>query len=322
MTAPIRIALIGSGTMGSLHARVVAGHERTQLAAVIDPDRVVGEATAHRFGTPWAADLEDVSDVDAVIVAAATQHHHAIGQRVLERGLPLLMEKPMANTLADAEDLVTRSRRGDIPLMCGLLERYNPGIVTAMSLLRAPLQITAQRHSPYVARIRTGVASDLLIHDADIVLSMMGSEPSHVAGSMAYLHPQSEPAAEDVAEALLTFPGGGVANLSASRMSQRKVREFVIQEIDRLIEIDMLRNAVTLYRHVLGENTDDGLSYRQQTIIEIPHLVTNREPLAAQLDRFVALVEGSADAEHERATILPCHRVVEAVRHSAAQTLS
>lgn len=320
MTARIRIALVGSGTMGSLHARVVVGHDRTRLAAVIDPDRTIGQATAQRFGATWAAALEDVQNIDAVIVAAATQHHHAIGQRVLELGLPLLMEKPLADTLADAEDLVARSRRDDVPLMCGLLERYNPGILTAMSLLRTPLQITAQRHSPYVARIRTGVASDLLIHDADIVVRMMGGEPSHVVGSMGYLHPDSEPTAEDVAEALLTFPGGGVANVSASRMSQRKVRGFVIHEIDRLIEVDMLRNAVTLYRHVLGENTEDGLSYKQQTIIEIPQLVTSREPLAAQLDRFVELVDGSVDLEEERSTILPGHRVVEAVRQSVVQT--
>ncbi len=162
-----------------------------------------------------------------MIAAPATQHHHAIGMRVLESGLPLLMEKPLADTLADAEDLVARSRLADVPLMCGLLERYNPGIVTAMSLLKNPLQITAQRHSPYVARIRTGVASDLLIHDADIVVRMMGSEPSRVLGSMGYLHPESEPTSEDVAEALMSFPGGAVANVSASRMSQRKVRGFV-----------------------------------------------------------------------------------------------
>ncbi len=322
MTAPIRIALIGSGTMGSLHARVVAGHARTELAAVIDPNREVGQAVADRYGAPWVADLDDVKDVDAVIAAPATQHHHAIGMRVLESGLPLLMEKPLADTLADAEDLVARSRLADVPLMCGLLERYNPGIVTAMSLLKNPLQITAQRHSPYVARIRTGVASDLLIHDADIVVRMMGSEPSRVLGSMGYLHPESEPTSEDVAEALMSFPGGAVANVSASRMSQRKVRGFVIHEIDRLIEIDMLRNAVTLYRHVLGENTGDGLSYKQQTIIEIPQLATNREPLAAQLDRFIDLIDGIADLEEERAAILPGHRVVEAVRRSALTTVS
>jgi predicted dehydrogenase len=303
--------------MGSLHARVVSGHEATTLAYVVDPDEATGRSAADRFGATWAGDLQDVKDVDAVVVAAATQVHHDIGAQVLDRGLPLLMEKPLADTLADSEDLVKRSEQADVPLMCGLLERYNPGIVTAMQLLKEPLHITAQRHSPYVARIRTGVASDLLIHDIDIVVRMMGTEPVKVEGSLGYLHPESAEGSEDVAETMLTFSSNAVANISASRMSQRKVRGFVVNELDRLIEIDMLRNAVTIYRHVLGENTEDGLSYKQQTIIEIPQLVTNREPLAAQLDRFVALVRGEADAAEERAGILPAHRVVEAVRDSS-----
>jgi len=317
MASPLRIALVGSGSMGSLHARVVHAHEATELAYVVEPNRAAGEGTADRYGAQWVGSLDDVTGADAVIVAAATQVHHELGSEVLGRGLPLLMEKPLADTLAQSEELVKLSEQADVPLMCGLLERYNPGIVTAMQLLGEPLHITAQRHSPYVARIRTGVGSDLLIHDVDIVLRMMGSEPVKVEGSLGYLHPESARGSEDVAEAMLTFENQAVANISASRMSQRKVRGFVVNELDRLIEIDMLRNAVTIYRHVLGENTDDGLAYRQQTIIEIPQLVTTREPLAAQLDRFVALVRGEADAAEERAGILPAHRVIEVVRDRA-----
>jgi predicted dehydrogenase len=182
------------------------------------------------------------------------------------------------------------------------------------------LHITTQRHSPYVPRIRTGVTTDLLIHDLDIVVRMMGSEPLRVESSLGYLHPESAEGSEDVTEAMLSFENGALANVSASRISQRKVRGFAISELDRLIEIDSLRNSVTIYRHVLGENTPDGLSYKQQTIIEIPQLVTNREPLAAQLDRFVSLVSGEADADDERAGILPAHRVADAVRNQAGRT--
>jgi predicted dehydrogenase len=203
--------------------------------------------------------------------------------------------------------------------MCGLLERFNPGILTALSIMEEPRHIRATRHSPYVARIRTGVASDLLVHDIDIVVRMMGSDPTKVVGTMGYVHPESAPGSEDVAEVLLSFGPDRIANVSASRLSHRKIREFSIVELDRLIEVDMLRNAVTIYRHVLGENADDGLSYKQQTIIEIPQLVSNREPLAAQLDRFVALVRGQADAEEERATILPAHRVIEQMRAEALE---
>ncbi len=318
MATPLRLALVGAGSMGSLHARVITGHDATTLAAVVDPDPQAGKAAAERYGVEWAPDLDGVRDVDAVVVAAATQVHHDIGVEVLERGLPLLMEKPLADTLAHSEDLVARAERADVALMCGLLERYNPGIVTALALLREPLHVTAQRHSPYVARIRTGVASDLLIHDIDIVIRMMGAEPTTVEGSLGYLHPESAGGSEDVAETMMSFArNNAVANVSASRMSQRKVRGFVVSELDRLIEVDLLRNAVTIYRHVLGENTEDGLSYKQQTIIEIPQLVTSREPLAAQLDRFVSLVRGEADPAEERNSILPAHRVVETVRDKA-----
>ena len=127
-----------------------------------------------------------------------------------------------------------------------------------MSLLEEPLHVTAQRHSPYVARIRSGVATDLLIHDADIAVRMMGAEPVLVRGSFGYLHPDSDPGSEDVAEALLTFGTGAVAHLSASRMSQRKVRSFAVSELNRLVEVDMLRNTVTLYHHVVDESPGHG----------------------------------------------------------------
>ncbi|MGI8882473.1 MAG: Gfo/Idh/MocA family protein [Jatrophihabitans sp.] len=312
-----RIALVGAGSMGSLHARVVSQSDRVNLAYVVDPDRAGGELLADRFGATWRPELE-AAEVDAVIVAAATEAHHSVGKAVLEQGLPLLMEKPLAHRLGEAEDLVALSAQRDVPLMCGLLERFNPGILTALSVVEEPRHVTAIRHSPYVARIRTGVSSDLLIHDVDIVLQFAGGVPATVRGSFGYLHPDSPAGSEDVADAMLGFADGMIANVSASRMSQRKVRGFTIAEPSRLVEVDMLRNAVTIYRHVLNEASADGLSYRQQTIIEIPALVSSREPLAAQLDRFLDLVTGAADAAAERDGILPAHRVVEQVRANAA----
>lgn len=318
MTGRLRVALVGAGSMGSLHARVISQSGRADLAFVVDAQEPVGAPVADRFGATWVADLDGVRDVQAVVVAAATEAHHVLGLEVLRRSLPLLMEKPLADNLADAEDLVALSDKQGVPLLCGLLERYNPAIMTAMSLIEEPRHVTAVRHSPFVPRIRTGVSSDLLIHDVDAVLRIAGSEPSIVRGSFGYLHPDSAEGSEDVAEALLGFPDGMVGNVSASRVSQRKVRRFEIAETNRLVEVDLLRNAVTIYRHVLNEASGDGLSYKQQTIIEIPALVTSREPLASQLDRFLDVVTGAADAAVERASILPAHRVVEAVRENAA----
>jgi predicted dehydrogenase len=313
-----RIALVGAGTMGSLHARVISQSDRAELAYVIDPQRQLGADVAERFGAVWAADLDGLSDVQAVVVASATETHHHLGLDVLKRGLPLLMEKPLADRLADAEELVGLADRYDVPLMCGLLERFNPAIMTAMSLVETPRHVTAVRHSPYVARIGTGVSSDLLIHDVDAVLRLARAEPSAVRGSFGYHHPNSPEGSEDVAEAMLGFPGGLVSNISASRMSQRKVRRLEIAEEKRLVEVDMLRNAVTIYRHVLNEASQDGLTYRQQTIIEIPMLVSSREPLASQIDRILDVAAGHLDSAEERASIMPAHRVVETIRKDAA----
>lgn len=317
MAARLRIALVGVGSMGSLHARVISQSDRAELVSIVEPDEAAGRQASERFGAGWRRDLEGISDVDAVVVAAATEAHHQLGREVLDRGLPLLLEKPLAHELAEAEDLVEVSAKRGVPLMCGLLERYNPAIMTALSLVEEPRYVTAVRHSPYVSRIRTGVASDLLIHDVDIVLRLAGDDPTAVRASFAYLHPESPAGSEDVADATLRFADGMVASVSASRVSQRKVRGFTIAELGRLVEVDMLRNAVTIYRHVLNEASPDGLSYKQQTIIEIPALVSTREPLAAQLDRFLDLATGVADPGPERDSILPPHRVVELVRADA-----
>src|SRR5581483_9436883 len=160
MTAAVRVALVGAGSMGSLHARVISQSARAELVHVVEPDESVGTTVAERFGASWRPALDGISDVDAVVVAAATEFHHPVGREVLERGLPLLMEKPLTHDLADTEDLVELATKSDLPLMCGLLERYNPAIMTAASLLEQPRHITATRHSPYVPRIRTGVSSD------------------------------------------------------------------------------------------------------------------------------------------------------------------
>jgi predicted dehydrogenase len=317
MTGPVRVAIVGAGSMGSLHARVTSASLRTELAGIVEPDEERGRALAERYDVPWGADLDDVR-ADAVVVAAPTESHPALGRAVLERGLPLLMEKPLADRLDETAALVELSSARGVPLMCGLLERFNPGIMTALSLVEQPRHVTAVRHSPYVPRIRTGTSTDLLIHDADIVLRLAGTYPSAIRSSLGYLHPESLNGSEDVSEVMLTFPDGMLANLSASRMSQRKIRSFTIAEADRLVEVDMMRNAVTIYRHVLNEAGPDGLGYKQQAIIEIPALVSSQEPLAAQLDRFVDLVTGTADADQERAAILPPHRLVEHVRFGQA----
>ena len=309
-----RIVLIGAGSMGALHARVLSQSDRVELVRIVDPSEQA-KAVAERFDTSWAPELDSLSGVDAVVLASATPTHHKLALDVLGQDVALLVEKPVCDDLAATEEVLATAAAKSLPVMCGLLERYNPAVMTAFALMDKPLHVAAARHSPYVPRIKTGVGWDLLVHDVDLAIRCFGGvEPSKVSASTGLYHPSSVAGAEDIAETVLGFPDGGLASVSASRVGQRKVRTLTVTEIDRSIEIDLLRRDVTIYRHVSGEAASpDGRGYRQQSVIEIPELVTVREPLATQLDRFLDMVSGSVDIAEERDSILPSHRVVAKV---------
>ena len=309
-----RVAVIGAGVMGGYHVRVVAQSERCELARVVEPDAAVGQALADKYGAQWRPHADDFADLDAVVIATPTEHHADLVLRALESGVPVLVEKPVTPDLGTAEALVAAADERQVPIMCGFVERFNPVILTVQSMLNEPVHVMAQRHSPYANRVRTGVAWDLLIHDIDACLRFLGHEPVAVRAGLGRFHPSSGEGSEDIAEAVMSFGSGAVATASASRIGQRKLRSMIISELNRTIELDLLRRDVTIYRHVSADlDTQRGIGYRQQTIIEIPELVSVREPLAAQLDHFLNLATGSVDMKEERESILPAHRVIHRV---------
>jgi predicted dehydrogenase len=162
------------------------------------------------------------------------------------------------------------------------------------------------------------VAADLLIHDVDLVLRLMDQEPVEVHGSFGYFEPRSGETSEDVAECTMRFAAGQIAALSVSRIAQRKIRLLTVSELSRVIEVDLVRQSITVYRHVQGAEFDEEAGYRQQTIIEIPVVRHSGEPLQLQLAHFVALLHGDVDAATERNTLLAPHRVLEEISASAS----
>lgn len=306
-----KLALIGTGMMGKLHARVIGQSMQAELVRVVDPNEEAARPVVEQHGAEWTPEIGSLTGVDGVIVASATETHHKLALEVIDLGKPVLVEKPLCGSLAETKEVLATAERQGVPLMCGLLERYNPAVLTAKALLEEPIHVIAQRHSPYAPRIKTGVAWDLLVHDVDLAIQMFGgATPVHTIAEAGYFHPESVEGAEDTVDAVLKFERG-LATVSASRVGQRKVRSMVISELERLIELDLLRRDVTIYKHISHEGPTTGApAYKQQTVIEIPQLTTIAEPLATQLDRFLELIDGKIDIDGERKSILPSHEVV------------
>jgi predicted dehydrogenase len=315
--------LVGAGSMGSNHARVIAQNEACDLAVVVEASEDAGRRAAERWSATYRPEIGSLQGIDAVVIAAATEAHYDLASQVLAAGLPVFVEKPLTPSLDQTKALLDASRRVGVPIMCGFVERYNPAVLTARALVGSPVLFQATRHSPYTPRIRQSVAWDLMVHDVDMAVGFMGGQVKSVRGVGSVVVPGAVPDAEDIMEAAILFSTGGIATISASRTAQCKMRSAFVYERERQIEIDLLQRNVVIRRSV-GQDvfTEDALgnqrSYKQQSVIEIPEIVTAREPLASQLDHFLKLVAGSADADQERSSILPAHDVVARVVASAA----
>jgi predicted dehydrogenase len=279
--------------MGGRHARVLHLSRGARLAMVVDRHRDRAEKVAADTGCAATDRMEDAMTCDAAIIATPADQHLDAALAFLLAGKPVLVEKPVAESLEDVCRLVDASERGGLPLMCGFVERFNPAVMTAATLLpEAPRHMVAERHSPPVPRIRTHIVHDLLIHDVDLAIHFMAG------AGIDQVRRRAEAGAlfSDAAGCHLGFAGGATARLSASRARLDRVRTFVIETASGRIELDLVR------RRVLVQEPDGTRP------TEIPVLV-DEEPLARQLQHFLALIDGRADVALERARLVEPHRV-------------
>lgn len=313
-----KVVLVGAGSMGRNHARIIGASKSAELVGVVDPFEQSGRSAAEQYGGEWFRELGDaLPHADAAVVAASTEYHYDIAREVLEAGVPVLIEKPICPSLEQTEEILGIAEQRGVPVQCGFLERFNAGVIAAQALIEEPVYARAERHSPHWARIKTGVAWDMLVHDADLISRLFGSvAPTRVNAELGFFHPNSAEGAEDVIDVSLRFPGEGIASASASRVGQRKVRRLTVQSLDSMVEIDLLTRSVIKYRHANIETTD-GAGFKQMTEMEMPE-VSGIEPLAAQFEHFVELVEGRVDADEERRSILPAHRIIDAALEDPA----
>lgn len=223
---PLRVAVIGTGHLGRIHARIAAGLEDIELVAVADPVESTRTSVAQEANTRPVADYRElVGEIEAAIIATPTTHHHSIGMELLGCGIPLLVEKPLALTSEQANDLVTLARQKNVTLQVGHVERFNPALSAVAADVRDPKYIDAARTSGYTFRSTDiGVVMDMMIHDLDIVLSIANSTVTDVqALGISVLGGH-----EDMANARITFASGCVAQLSASRVSFQQRRTMSI----------------------------------------------------------------------------------------------
>lgn len=224
---PIRVAVVGSGHLGKIHAKLASGLEGFELAAVVDPLETAGAAVAEQYGVPHYGNVSEIlGRVDAAVVATPTQSHCEVAAQLLAADIHVLVEKPITLSLDEADDLIALAEQAGRVLQVGHVERFNPAFRAAQSHIDRPRYIEATRQSGYTFRsIDVGVTLDLMIHDIDLILSLTASPVVDVqALGLTVFGPH-----EDIVQARLQFQNGCVANLTASRASfepSRKMRIF------------------------------------------------------------------------------------------------
>ena len=275
----LRAAVVGVGHLGKHHARILASLPDVTLVGVADPDAARATEIAAAHGTQPFADASQLPPVDAVVVAAPTEVHAEIAAPFLERGVAVLVEKPIARTLEEADRLVALAERHGAVLAVGHSERFNPAVLAALPHVTNPGFVEVHRLSAFHNRsLDIDVVFDLMIHDLDVLLAAVGGDVTEIqAVGVPVLSPRI-----DIANVRLTFASGCIANLTASRISFDTVRKVRFFQPRAYIGIDFAKKEAEAYRVVTGAG---GASIDGGKLA-----VTPAEPLQLELEDFVEAV--------------------------------
>ncbi len=274
----IRVAVVGVGAFGKNHARVVSQSANAKLEYVVDSDAPKAQSVAQEFGAHAAADYRDViGQVDAAIVAVPTKAHAEVGCALLEAGIDVLVEKPIAPTVEEADRLIQAAEARSRILQVGHLERFNPVVLELERLSRLPLFFEIHRMSVFTFRsLDVDVVLDLMIHDLDIVLALANGELQDIrAAGISILSPKV-----DIANVRLEFSDGCIANLTASRVSTERIRKLRLFQPRQYISIDYAKQSGA----VITVGGPAGIETEQLAI-------TAAEPLQVQFESFLNSVK-------------------------------
>ncbi len=329
MTNNIKVAVIGAGMMGKNHIKTYKTLQGVELVGVYDIFPEAAKAAADMFGIKAFASMEDVAkEVDAVSVVTTSVTHADVGEFFLNKGIHCLMEKPLATTEEGCQRLINAAKNNNVTLLVGHIEQFNPAveqmhkILTDTSMIRS---LTAQRMSAASGRITdVDVAMDLMIHDVEVILSLVKSKVSRVQASA--VRTPDHVSGKDYITALLEFENGVTANLTASRITQARVRTLTVTTDTNYIDMDFISQSINVHSqgrmpYVNQEEIPEWMNYGLKGSVEQLFIPTN-QPLQAELNHFISCINGKAAPRISGENALDALRVLWEIQHSLGFNLS
>lgn len=254
---PLRVGVVGVGHLGEHHARLHSTFDEVELVGVVDIDEERGRHISREYGTDFYRDLDElIPRIDAASVVVPTEDHFEIGRRLIENDIDCLIEKPMVETLEQAEELYRLAERRGVILQVGHIERFNTAFTAAREYIDSPRYIEVSRIGPFTERsVDIGVVLDLMIHDIDIVLTLVDSPLKDIDSVGVSVLTDFE----DISNTRLEFENGCVANLTASRVSMETERKIRVYQDRSYVSLDYMDQEVKIWRLKNGNarNMDD-----------------------------------------------------------------
>ena len=279
----MKVAVIGAGHMGRYHAEKLAALRGVKLVAVADADRTRAETLAAKLGAAPMTDYREIfGKADAAVIAVPTDRHHAVARDCLQHALHLLIEKPIATSLAEADELIALADKKHLVLQTGHVERYNKAFRSLVGRMERAVFVEAERLAAFKQRgAEVDVVLDLMIHDLDLACALARAEPSAVSacGFRVLTHDI------DIANARIEFENGCVANLSASRVSQTALRKLRVFQPGLYVSADLQAGKLRYVRQTKGE------------IEQTDETHAGGDALAEQAAAFAAAVQGKRRVE-------------------------
>ena len=321
MTDKIRVAVIGAGMMGKNHIKTYKTLNNVELVGVYDIFPDAAKAAAETFGIRAFSSMEEVAaNVDAVSVVTTSVTHADVGEFFLTRKIHCMMEKPLATTEEECNRLIKAAKDNNVTLLVGHIEQFNPAVEQMHRLLSDTSKIrslTAQRMSAASGRITdVDVAMDLMIHDAEIILSLVQSPVKNI--NAVSVKTPDHASGKDYITALLEFENGVTANITASRITQARARTMTVTTDTNYIDMDFINQSINVHTqgrmpYVNQEEIPEWMHYGLKGSVEQLFIPTN-QPLQAELNHFVNCINGKETPRITGENALAALRVIWGVQ--------